>query len=615
MLDSHQVTLKFKRSASERQAEIRSITNLLNCYCREYAAPRGQVFVNPTFGTQDWPEALRRQPQNGNERSVVIVLPETSSRIVVRVADLKVLGQCRLISTPYFKRLGRGWQKLNHDELGHILLRHLADVYGQPLNVELAAQIQNSLSNSKAFLASRASVHPTNTAKNRLVRDGFIASEQALLWGHTWHPTPKSREGIDTPALLKISPEVGASFQLRYLAVKNNLLDVINSVGFDSLQVIKGLFGTSIDDGFSTLPCHPYQFDKFKTHPLFVSAIEQGLIIDLGEQGENWCPTSSVRTLYNNKSDYFLKFSLHVRLTNCIRKNAWYELESALYLNALVSKLKAETKQQFPAFNIMQEPGSITLNLTPLVKDEAVRATEGDAVVLSEAFGVLFRESFNRLTLEQRQPRVTAALFADKQNLKSAITPYVDAYSTSQALPHSQAATLWFQCYVNALLPPILYCFFKQGIVFEPHLQNVVVGFSQHAPTHIYLRDLEGAKLIDTMWAKATLTELSPRARKSIHYTREQGWQRIAYCTLINNISEAIYHLSGDSGEQEVKMWGVVKSVVEQYQSRFGEEPELNALLAGSDIPCKCNLLTRLLKQADKNAGYVMVPNPMGESL
>ncbi|MCZ8499722.1 hypothetical protein O9929_24785 [Vibrio lentus] len=37
--------------------------------------------------------------------------------------------------------------------------------------------------------------------------------------------------------------------------------------------------------------------------------------------------------------------------------------------------------------------------------------------------------------------------------------------------------------------------------------------------------------------ASEALQQLSERARQSVYYSREQGWNRIGYCTFINNIS------------------------------------------------------------------------------
>jgi siderophore synthetase component len=613
MLAKQQLWLKFHRSQNVKKAELRSITDLLNCYCREYATPKQQVFIDPTFGRQDWPDAFKVPLNKGKDHFLLVLLPESQSRLIVRVKDLKSLGQCRYTSTPYLKKLGGGWHKLDHRSLSLLLLKHLSLALKQPINEELYQQIENSLLNSKLFLSHKTSIKSSDDAQQQLAKDGFIRSEQALIWGHAWHPTPKSREGISKEELLKLSPEVGASFQLNFLAVKTSLLMAKNSSNMDGIAELQQLHKFELPHGYSLLPCHPYQFEKFKGTALFIQAITEELIIDLGKQGSYWYPTSSVRTLYNSEFGFFLKFSLHVRLTNCIRKNSWYELESAIFLTKAIEQLHQQRGLPFANFTLMAEPSSVTLNLQDLLNKEAPEHTEGDVQQLSEAFSLLFRTSFDQTTLDNKQPRVAAALFSDDENFVSAVLPYVRSLAKFQNLTYNHAALLWCEHYIKALLSPVLYYFFKLGIIFEPHLQNTVIGFTDHLPNHVYLRDLEGTKLIADLWATDTITDLSERAKQSIYYHRKQGWRRIAYCALINNISEAIYHLSGESKSQEQKMWQLVSQTISDFQQSYGDEDELADLLNGGSIPCKCNFITRLLKRADKAADYVELSNPMGE--
>ena len=241
MLAKQKLWLKFHRSQNDEKAELRSITDLLNCYCREYATPKQQVFIDPTFGRQDWPDAFKVPLNKGKDHFLLVVLPESQSRLIVRVKDLKHLGQCRYTSVPYLKRLGGGWHKLDHHTLISLLLQHLSLVLQQPINKELYQQIENSLLNSKRFLSHKTLIKYSDNAQQKLTKDGFICSEQALIWGHAWHPTPKSREGISEEELLTLSPEVGASFQLNFLAVNTSLLTANDSNNMDGIAKLQQL--------------------------------------------------------------------------------------------------------------------------------------------------------------------------------------------------------------------------------------------------------------------------------------------------------------------------------------------------------------------------------------
>ena len=594
----------YQQSLVKEKAAHRSITGLLNCYCREFAGPRGEVQIDPIFDHNDWPQAIKHGFRTDNEHLMLITLAQSHAWLIVQVTELKQLGQCRYVGAPYLKTKGTGWSRLDHRTLAKVLLQHLALVLEQPFNHELLAQIDNSVDNSRLFLAN-----PASSTLDRLRQDGFIRSEQSLIWGHAWHPTPKSREGIDEQQLLAISPETGAGFKLPLLAIHQSLIQVIACDGFEPLTQLQALTSQTIPQGFQLLPCHPYQFNRFKSEPLFKAALASGKLLLLGESDTQWYPTSSVRTLYEPQTNFFLKFSLHVRLTNCVRKNAWYELESAIFMTALLKRVGSQAQAYFPSFELMEEPASVTLDLKSCSQDVDSNQVE----LLSEAFGVLFRRAYNPDEVNQCQPRVAAALFGDDENFESVVRGYIDALAKHRELGHGEATLLWFENYLQLLLGPILYYFFKLGVIFEPHLQNTVIGFTEHLPTRLQLRDLEGTKLVGAAWSDSQLQGMSQRARQSVTYTREQGFKRVAYCTLINNLSEAIHHLCGSDLNMEKRLWVMVKAEIIEFQQKFGREPELEALLNGADIPCKRNFMTRLLKQADRLADYVYLNNPMGD--
>jgi siderophore synthetase component len=116
-------------------------------------------------------------------------------------------------------------------------------------------------------------------------------------------------------------------------------------------------------------------------------------------------------------------------------------------------------------------------------------------------------------------------------------------------------------------------------------------------------------------WPADKLSELSEKAKDSVYYSREQGWNRIAYCTLINNISEAIFHLSAGQQALETQLWQALAAAIEQWQLNESEQPELQAMLDGAPIPSKNNLTTRILKQADSLSSYSALKNPLAQLL
>ncbi len=341
------------------------------------------------------------------------------------------------------------------------------------------------------------------------------------------------------------------------------------------------------------------------------AARERGWIEPVGPRGLALGPTSSVRTMYHPELDYFLKMSIHVRLTNCVRKNAWYELESAVALTSLLHPVWNDVRRRVRGFDVLTEPAATTLDFSAASDDvEAIRA-------LTESFGMLYRDTLDAATRARHEPRVAGALFATDRHGARPCATMVRAHAAKAGLHYDEAAVRWFESYAALLLDGVWLAFFEHGVVLEPHLQNTLLGFEDGLPTRVWVRDLEGTKLVDTAWSDTALADLSTRARESLLYPKALGWKRIAYCALINNLGEAIFHLAAGAGHGdefdtlEDRLWGVVGSIALRWRARFGAEELLDALVEGADLPSKNNLRTRLFRRADRESDYTALPSPL----
>lgn len=564
--------------ALDGEAQRHAIECLLNCYLREYALPRNEVSLNDQ--AQDLPMSLRQ----ANSRCISIRLP--SGRLTVRIDRASLLGRCHYISAPYFKGNNQSWRPLNAHELARLLCTPLsgADRVG-----EMLQQIGNSLQITRTFLRHS---RPANQAA-----DSLLASEQHQLWGHALHPTPKSREGISRDDLLACSPEVGARFQLHWFKVDPTL---IRHQGEDPRSTLRQLSGR--EDAY---PCHPWEVARVLADPLVQRAQQQGLITYLGPLGQAMYPTSSVRTLYHPQMAYFMKFSMHVRLTNCVRKNAWYELDSAVALTRLLGPIMSELATQQPGFMLMPEPSATSLDLSAL-------GTLEEAREVTECFGIVYRENLPVADRERYQPQVAMALFTWDQQGRSVCRQQVQRYADNTGLTIEQATLNWLDAYASQMLGGVLYCLFRQGVALEPHLQNTVIGFAENGlPSQVWIRDLEGTKLVPEIWPAERLSALDERTRSSVYYSAQKAWQRVGYCALVNNLGEAIFHLANGSGALEQELWDRIGDLLHAQSTRLGHPTELRELCAGAPFPSKENFMTRLMMRADREAGYTLLPSPL----
>ncbi len=404
------------------------------------------------------------------------------------------------------------------------------------------------------------------------------------MFGHRFHPTPKARTG-DPADWLAYGPETGARFRLRYLAVGRHL---VREEG--ELREMDALC-PSTDPGFVILPVHPWQYRLLQGHDRLCEAMAAGDVVDTGMSGPELVPTASVRTLYHPDTDTFLKFSLNVRLTNCVRKHASYELSGAVALNRLLQPLIADLAGRFPGRMLLTEPGYRTVD------------TVGNTDLL-EGLGVIVRSGLRHHLRPGVTPLLAAAV-ADEYPTGTAHVSCLLARGDGDVLA-------WWDAYLRLLLPPVLAAYFEHGVVLEPHLQNVVVGVNADGtPAQMLFRDLEGIKLLPGHHRHA-LAELPEDVRGALTYDPESGWNRVAYCLLVNHAAEVLGALADLDPTLEPALWGLVRDHLHAYARTATEPPRLRALLSGVPLPAKANLLLRWARKADRHATYVPLPSPLG---
>lgn len=588
----------YQQQVQEDEAGLRAFETLLNCYCREVAGPENTVSIGAVFGKQAWPLALRAAMHKGEVMQVV--MPRIECRLLVVIQANSSTGNYRYSSSAYYKNPGQSWTRLTWRKLATLLLKDLAVKYEQPFNDELLVQIHDSVAVTRGFLNTGVKI-----PDNEPLAD-FLFSEQSLRFGHPFHPAPKSRQGFSAAEVEAYSPELGASFPLHYFSVRKEFLLQRSVLPHACQELVAAHAPIQADEDDALLALHPWQADFLLKQPLLRQALADGRMKDHGLQGECYYPTSSVRTLYHPDNAYFYKGSLHVRLTNCVRKNAIYELDGALAVTRIMRELMPHLSMRFQNLRVMEEPAYQSVDLRD--------ADEQQNRLLTEGFGMILRQGIATFLEEGITPIMAGALFGNKgigdQWVKQLIQQH--AQHGNETLP--KAMENWFRAYVRQLLPPVFYCFFEHGVIFEPHLQNVVIGMRNGLPTQLFLRDFEGVKLVDERYTTTHLAREQARVRQALCYSEEKGWKRIAYCLFVNNFCEAITQLAQGDTYMERNLWAMLAEEIQCYRQQHGSERStayIDALLAGEAFPAKANLINRFFKRADKAVTYVPLFNPL----
>ncbi|HEX2316370.1 MAG TPA: IucA/IucC family protein [Thermomonospora sp.] len=534
-------------------ADDATATALLNCLVREVCAPEHQV----------WTEGPH----------LLIRLPRVGVLLRARLARPPV-GFAHRLTAPYEERRpgGEEWMTVGWRRLADLVAGELELATGEA-NPEFLGQVAASHTAVEALLNARSSP----------VARGFLESEQSLVAGHRFHPSPKARQG-SPEEWLPYAPEAGARFRLRWLAVREDLVaDGGDVTAFTALEA----HGPTPPSGYRLLPAHPWQLSLLAERPALRRAMRQKAVLDLGTGGPEVAPTSSVRTVYVPGADLFCKFSLDVRITNCVRKNAWYELMGAVTLNELLKPVF----EGFDGCRLLAEPAYRTLHLADLR--------------LHEGLGVILREGLDGVP---GTPLLAAAL-ADPYGTGPASVAKLPCLNTPDD------ALIWWDRYVELVVPPVLHAYLAHGVVLEPHLQNVLVSVDDEGlPVHAVFRDLEGTKLVTERW-EHRLAGLPGKVREALTYDADRGWNRVVYCLFVNHLAEVAAAVADLHPELDREMWRVVFDRVAAYGRAHNGGARLRALLAGVPLPAKANLRARWARSADRAASYVPVPNPLRDHI
>nr|WP_142214894.1 IucA/IucC family protein [Streptomyces sp. SLBN-118] len=539
---------------------------LLNCLLREVSGPERESAVIDGH-------LLLRLPRRG------VLL-----RVALRRTSL--IGAHRF-QGPVAEQTGSGWTELGWRRLAEYTHAELSLRTGAR-NDEFLAQVDASHQGVRAALAAP---RPPLTGGPQAT---YLASEQSLALGHRFHPTPKARSG--DPALWSAyAPEAAAAFPLRLLAVREQLI-VQESAEPGATDPLDRLH--AVPAGFRLLPAHPWQYELLHGHPALRAALAQGDILDLGPGRTLFAATASVRTLYDG--DTFLKFSLNVRITNCLRKNASYELTGAVALTRLLGPVFADLAARFPGSGLLREPAYRSL---------ALPGPDGRPdLALLEGFGVIVREGLAGHLVPGATPLLAAAVADEYPTGPAHISRLLAGSDPASALS-------WWRTYLALLVPPVLAAYFDHGLVLEPHLQNVVVCVGADGrPVRVLFRDLEGTKLVAGHHTDS-LAGLPPKVAGPLTYDAERGWDRVVYCLVVNHVSDMLAALADLHPETEAALWSLVRRALQEYADEHGCPARLGALLAGAPLPAKANLLTRWERTADRDAGYVRLPSPFGDDI
>lgn len=392
----------------------------------------------------------------------------------------------------------------------------------------------------------------------------FLAAEQGLLIGHSFHPSPKSRDEFSDTDLFRYAPEFHARFKIRWLLVHNKLVHEEKSETFGSRGWQSHLFRKSVPAGLVPMPSHPWQYEILKKDPVIQGYMAENLIQDAGESDELWYATSSMRSLYSPLMPFMLKFSMSVRMTNSVRHLQEQEVGRGMQIqDACHTNAGKAFSNRFPDFKILHEPAYA-----------GIKGLNGE--ILPQTI-VLLREN---LIQESEETAVLATL--------TQTHPFLKGNLLTHCLKNHTAKN-WFNAFMNHALVPLLVAQADYGIMLGAHQQNLMIKMKDGLPVGSYFRDCQGTGFSE-LGLELMLKEITQKEKFKKHLvSNEAAVSLFTYYLMINSVLNTISALSVASGESEETFIKMLQQKLQSLRQEVRDPFIIHFILSSPELNQKGN--------------------------
>lgn len=482
---------------------------------------------------------------------------------------------------------------LDHDALVGVLADELAHADRLP-----RARRDDFVSRARASRERVAAHARARRPEPAVVPPTFLDAEQGLIAGHPFHPAAKSREDLHGRVLRASSPELRGRLRLRWLAVDRRLVTTGSALPRGAEDLMDDLpQRPAAPDGYVAVPTHPWQADTLLARPAISDLVDRGGIRDLGEHGEPWYPTSSLRTLWHPTAPWMLKLSLAARITNSRRENRREELRLGEQAHRLVAGgVGSALATTHPTFTIVTDPAWLGVDVDGGGFELALRTNPFGAAGAHVCVAALVDE----------RPGCGGPPLAELLRRR--------ARSSGQHV--GDVSDHWLRRYLRAVVAPLAWLDSTWGIVLEAHQQNTLVSLDGEGwPTGGWYRDSQGWYVARS--AAPVVRAVAPGFGDGVDAVFDDDLvaRRGAYYLGVNNVLGLIGALGAAGVAPEERLLGTARSFLQALPpSRI-----LDVLLHEPRIPCKANLRTcadgrdELDGAVEQQSIYVDVPNPLTE--
>ncbi|WP_025028694.1 IucA/IucC family protein [Caldalkalibacillus mannanilyticus] len=539
------------RFSSQEQANIHTCKTLLNCYIREFSTKHSNLFfIHP------------------KEKIYSIYFKASDVVLSGKLSYYSAIGEHEYESFD----LSKG-KPLDYTALVQLIITELKQInpsISEEQSTNFFSKVENSYQKMMLFLEH---------SHSHQVED-YLSSEQSLLYGHPFHPFPKNTLGFTDQEVKRFCPELRTSFQLCYVAVRQDVFqeewvaeEKRIEVHEEVQQYVQAVLREK-EKGYRLLPLHPWQYEHVQTIQEVREYIEAGKLVPLGQLGPLAYPTSSVRTVYIPEMNCNLKLSLNIQITNMMRNNTREQMRRTL--DATRYLIERNCFGEAPFTKVSYEVGIATCSFA---HDDLTK---------------LFTIAYRPIEFDVRSTYVLSSLIE---------VPAKGEAARLFSLMEGNKLEAWFRRYLEISLVPMVRIAEEKGIHFEAHLQNSLVTLKDGMPHRFIIRDLEGVSVDQTKVAE-DINTTGP-----LFYQKEETWARTSYYFIVNHLGSLIHAIARSIHVEEDHFWQIVCEVLAQEYQKKNSEYILH-LLTTETFRAKQNMMSCLTGKSEAPS-YIPVINVM----
>lgn len=447
----------------------------------------------------------------------------------------------------------------------------------------------------------------------------FARLESVLDEGHPYHPCFKARTGFSADDHYRYGPEAQQVFRLHWLAVRREYLQqqLPDSEGrFWQQELGEPVYSTLMArlrqqttdwQSYRLLPIHPWQWQSLMHSllpPLFPSLLSDGKLLYLGEAGDDYRASQSVRTLLNaSRPD-----SAHVKLPmNLVNTSSLRTLEPHSVCTAPV--LCDWLQRVVDADTFFREQQGLVL----LPEYAGLLFEDARYPQLHGQLAAIWRANVNDFLGDDETAVPFTALLAVEADGR----PFIDPWIAQQGLEN------WLDRLLQVTVLPIWHLLVGQGIAVEAHAQNLILLHTDGYPSRIAVRDFhESVEYVPDYLAQPELCPdflpLNPRyagAGPDEFYWMEgvEALRELYMDSLyIYNLSELAHLLHSHYGFAEQNFWQRIAELLQRYrEAGFTPACRIDALGAEAQQIKTESLVRRKLRYPQQAECHHWIANPL----